>query len=61
MFDIAGFILECFFYLSEMDKKRSRADVFFVVLIVITFMVLLAFAIRYQPDAAPVTVPTVFR
>ena len=60
MFDIAGFILECVFYLSEMDKKRSRSDVFFVVLIVVTFMVLLAFAIKYQSDTTPISVPTVF-
>jgi len=61
MFDIAGFILECAFYLSEMDKKRSRADIFFVVLIVVTLMVLLVFAINYQSDIAPVAVPSVFR
>ena len=61
MLDIIGFLYEYIFYISERDIKRSWADILFIAVALLMLVVLAVFALKYQQDPAPVTVPALFR
>jgi hypothetical protein len=60
MIDIAYFIFELIFYVSEERNRPSKANVVFTILIFLMLIVFAFGAFYYQQEPKAISVPTVF-